>query len=163
VCCLCVCVWNCAWVCVCLSACVCVCARMFICVSASVYVRPRACERGAVCVCVRLLVYVCVRARKRLCACLCLSLAGTFNAQELANTLWAYATMGQEPDHFHVLILSCRPLDLGTKQMWAFLANLCKCSRGALVDQGTLSVSLDSSRLRPVGLGVHSAVTSAAA
>jgi len=25
------------------------------------------------------------------------ALAGTFNAQEVANTLWAYATMGREP------------------------------------------------------------------
>ena len=25
------------------------------------------------------------------------ALAGTFNAQEVANTLWAYATMGWEP------------------------------------------------------------------
>jgi hypothetical protein len=24
-------------------------------------------------------------------------LAGTFNAQDVANTLWAYATMGREP------------------------------------------------------------------
>ena len=26
------------------------------------------------------------------------ALAGTFNAQDVANTLWAYATMGQEPE-----------------------------------------------------------------
>jgi hypothetical protein len=25
------------------------------------------------------------------------ALAGTFNAQDVANTLWAYATMGREP------------------------------------------------------------------
>ncbi len=25
------------------------------------------------------------------------AVAGTFNAQEVANTLWAYATMGREP------------------------------------------------------------------
>ena len=25
------------------------------------------------------------------------ALVGTFNAQEVANTLWAYATMGREP------------------------------------------------------------------
>ncbi len=29
------------------------------------------------------------------------AMAGSFNAQEVANTLWAYATMGREP--------GCRP------------------------------------------------------